>query len=83
MLREVTEGVEYHSPSGLRFKALHKAKHAQDCSYPQVVFTNLEPTHDRPANDIWALAESIFMKTFSLPEDWVYMGHLKHKGIES
>lgn len=55
----------YLSPSGLRFKVLHLAKHAQDCSYPMVVFTNLEPTHDRPANEIYVLSESMFLKQFS------------------
>lgn len=65
MLNEVEEHKIYLSPSGLRFKVLHLAKHAQDCSYPMVVFTNLEPTHDRPANEIWVLSESMFIKQFS------------------
>ena len=31
MLREVEEGGEYLSLSGLRFKVLFRAKHGQDC----------------------------------------------------
>ncbi len=65
MLIEVEEQKIYWSPSGLRFKVLHLAKHAQDCSYPMVVFTNLEPTHDRPAGEIWVLSESMFIQQFS------------------
>jgi hypothetical protein len=64
MIYEVEENKEYLSPSGLRFKVLHRAKHGQDCSYPMVVYTNLEPTHDRPANEIWTIGESLFMKQF-------------------
>ena len=65
MLFEVEEHKEYLSPSGLRFKVLHRGKHAQDCSWPMVVFTNLTPTHDRPANEVWVLCESLFLKQFT------------------
>ena len=64
MLYEVEVNREYLSPSGLTFKVLHRAKHGQDCSYPQVVYTNLTATHDRPAGEIWVIAESLFMKQF-------------------
>lgn len=65
MLESYEEGVDYKSPSGLRFKVLHKAQHGQDCSWPMVVYTNVEPTHDAPPGKIWVIAESIFMRTFS------------------
>ena len=65
MLERVEENREYLSPSGLRFKVLHLGKHGQDCSWPMVVYTNLEPTHDRPANEVWVIAESLFIKQFS------------------
>jgi len=65
MLENVEEDREYLSPSGLRFKVLHLGKHGQDCSWPMVIYTNLEPTHDRPANEVWVIAESLFIKQFS------------------
>ncbi|MNT77978.1 hypothetical protein D3C71_2002950 [compost metagenome] len=65
MLLEVETDREYLSPSGLRFKVLHLGKHGQDCSWPMVVYTNLEPTHDRPTGEIWVIAESLFLKQFS------------------
>lgn len=65
MLESVEKDREYLSPSGLRFRVLHLGKHGQDCSWPMVVYTNLEPTHDRPANEIWVIAESLFIKQFS------------------
>lgn len=68
MLETVEVGKEYLSPSGLRFKVLHLAKHGQDCSLPMVVYTNLEPTHDRPANEIWTIEESLFLKLFSVAD---------------
>ncbi len=40
MLELVEEGKEYKSPSGLKFKVLHLAKHGQDCSWPMSVRTN-------------------------------------------
>ncbi|MOA23365.1 hypothetical protein D3C78_1439800 [compost metagenome] len=67
MLLEVEKDSEYLSPSGLRFKVLYLAKHGQDCSWPMVVYTNLEPTHDRPVGEIWTIAESLFLKQFSIP----------------
>ncbi len=68
MLELVEEGKEYKSPSGLKFKVLHLAKHGQDCSWPMVVYTNIQPTHDRPAGEIWTISESRFLKQFSLPD---------------
>lgn len=68
MLYDVEVGPTYHSPSGLEFKVLYLGKHAQDCSLPMVVFTNLTPTHDRPANEIWVMEESLFMKLFTLKD---------------
>lgn len=65
MLESYEEGGEYKSPSGLRFKVLFKAQHGQDCSWPMVVYTNLEPTKDAPTGKIWTIAESIFLRTFS------------------
>lgn len=67
MLESIEEGRECLSPSGLRFKVLSLARHAQDCSWPMVVYTNLEPTHDAPAGTVWVIAESIFLRTFTLP----------------
>ena len=69
MLLEVIAGEDYISPSGLRFHVLHLGKHAQDCSLPMVVFTNLTPTHDQPAGEIWVIAESLFLKQFRTVED--------------
>ena len=69
LLREVVSGLTVRSPSGLPFKVLAVGKHAQDCSLPMVVFTNITPTHDRPAGEIWVLEESLFLKNFHLAED--------------
>ena len=44
---------------------MHLGRHAQDCSWPMVVYTNLEPTMDAKAGTVWVIAESIFLKTFS------------------
>lgn len=67
MLEMIEEGREYLSPSGLRFKVQTLARHAQDCSWPMVVYTNLEPTRDAPTGTTWVIAESIFLRTFTLP----------------
>jgi hypothetical protein len=67
MLETIEEKGEYLSPSGLRFKVLSLARHAQDCSWPMVVYTNLEPTRDAPTGTVWVIAESIFLRTFTLP----------------
>ena len=65
MLESIEKGQEYLSPSGLHFKVLHLARHAQDCSWPMVVYTNLETTHDSPTGTVWVIAESIFLRTFT------------------
>ncbi len=65
MLESIEEEETYLSPSGLKFKVLHHARHAQDCSWPMVVYTNLEPTKDAPTGTVWVIAESIFLRTFS------------------
>lgn len=65
MLVDYEEHHDYRSPSGIRFKVLHKARHAQDCSWPMVVYINLEPTKDAKAGTVWTIAESIFLRTFS------------------
>lgn len=67
MLESIEEQREYKSPSGLRFKVLSLARHAQDCSWLKVVYTNLEPTYDAPTGTVWVVAESIFLRTFSQP----------------
>lgn len=65
MLESIEEGKVYRSPSGFRFQVLGLARHAQDCSWPMVVYVNLEPTKDAKAGTLWTIAESIFMRTFS------------------
>lgn len=65
MIEEVVPDRIYESESGFLFIVTGLAKHGQDCSYPQVVYTNLEPTKDMPAGQSWVIAESIFMKRFS------------------
>lgn len=65
MLDTIEIGVEYRSPSGLRFEVDCIARHAQDCSWPMVVYKNLEPTRDAPTGTVWVIAESIFLRTFS------------------
>lgn len=65
-LRAVEPGKTYRSPSGLKFEVLYLARHAQDCSWPMVVYRNLEPTKDAPTGTVWTIAESIFLRTFSL-----------------
>ena len=72
MIYEIEINNEYLSPSGLLFKVLHLAKHAQDCSIPMVVFTNLVPTHDRPIGEIWVMEERLFLKTYRECDD-VYL----------
>ena len=54
------------SPSGILFEILHLGSHGQDCSIGMVVYTNLEPTYDYPAGKIWVIAESLFIKQFTL-----------------
>ena len=61
---EVEEGQDYLSPSGLRFRVLHKAYHGQDCTHFMIVYTNLEPTNDKEAGKIWVMSESLFLKLF-------------------
>jgi hypothetical protein len=65
MLEHIEKDKEYKSPTGLRFKVLYLARHAQDCSWPMVVYINLEPTRDAPTGTVWTIAESIFMRQFS------------------
>jgi hypothetical protein len=65
MLESIEPQKTYRSPSGIRFQVICLARHAQDCSWPMVVYTNLEPTKDAPAYTMWTIAESIFMRTFS------------------
>ena len=60
---EIEENEVYYSKSGLPFKVLFKGvKYALDCSLPMVVFINLTPTRDRPANERWVLDENTFFK---------------------
>ena len=54
------------SPSGILFEILHLAAHGQDCSQAMVVYSNLEPTYDYPVGKIWVIAESLFIKQFTL-----------------
>ena len=61
---EVQENTTYLSRSGIKFAVLYKAKHGQDCTLPIVVYTNLEPTSDRPVGEIWTMEETLFMKLF-------------------
>ena len=61
---DLIEGSNYLSPSGIKFKLLHKAKHGQDCSLAMIVYTNIEPTHDRPVGEIWVITESLFIRLF-------------------
>lgn len=68
MLQQIEPNKKYISESGFLFRVIYLAKHGQDCSHPMVVYTNLEPTADQPAGQIWTIAESIFLKRFSVPE---------------
>lgn len=65
MLSAIELNKEYRSPSGILFKVLYLARHAQDCSWPMVVYVNLEPTKDAAVGQVWTIAESIFLRTFS------------------
>lgn len=65
MIEHIEEGRLYKSPSGLIFKVLHMARHAQDCSWPMVVYTNLTKTIDSEPGTIWVISESIFIKNFT------------------
>lgn len=64
MLESVEEQTTYLSPSGIPFKVLYLGQHGQDCTLPMVVYTNLEPTKDKRAGEIWVMEESLFMKLF-------------------
>lgn len=64
MIESVEEGVVYQLPSGIRFVVNHKARHAQDCSVPMVVYTNLEATADTCVGQKWVIEESLFLKHF-------------------
>ena len=76
MLNFVDEGDKVVSHSGIKFKVLHKGRHAQDCSIPMVVYTNLEPTVDSETGTIWVMEESLFLKRF-------YEGEDEHKNEET
>lgn len=65
MLTLVEKDKTYISPSGIPFKVLSLARHAQDCSWSMIVYMNLEPTKDAPIGTVWTIAESIFLRTFS------------------
>lgn len=64
MLYEVTEGVTYHSPSGVPFLVIGKAAHGQDCSLGMVIYKNLTATKDYAPGKIWVIEETLFLKTF-------------------
>lgn len=66
---EVEVGQIYLSPSRLPFKVLLLGSHGQDCTQPMVVYTNITPTYDKPAGQIWVISESLFLKQFSIPVD--------------
>ncbi|QAX96241.1 hypothetical protein [Vibrio phage vB_VmeM-Yong XC32] len=68
MLAEIEKHVVYLSPTGIRFVVTDFAWHAQDCSIRMVNYTNIEPTHDKPAFTKWVIEESLFLKQFSEPE---------------
>jgi hypothetical protein len=65
MLESIEEQKVYKSPTGKPFRVLYLARHAQDCGWPMVVYTNLGPTEDAPMGTVWTIAESIFLRTFS------------------
>ncbi len=63
-IREVEEGQVYYSPSRIPFQVIARGKHAQDCTIPMVIFTNLLPTPDQPQGVIWTLEESVFLSIY-------------------
>lgn len=63
-VREVEEGGVYYSPSRIPFQVIALGKHAQDCTIPMVIFTNLIPTPDQPQGTIWTLEESVFLSIY-------------------
>ena len=65
MIREVEAGKKYVSGGGFVFKVDLIARHGQDCSIGMVVYRNLEPTFDYPANQSWTIEENLFLKMFS------------------
>jgi len=65
MIREVELNQIYLSRTGIKFKTMYRAKHAQDCSISNIIYTNLEDTLDTKAGEIWVLSESLFLKLFN------------------
>ena len=64
MIYEVMAGKPYRSKnSGTLFRVCLLARHGQDCSERQVVYSNEEPTTDYPVGELWVVSESIFIKT--------------------
>lgn len=64
LILEVETNKTYLSPSGIKFKVLHKAMHGQACNLPMIVYQNVEPTHDKPVGCVWTIEESLFLKLF-------------------
>lgn len=63
-IREVEVGQVYYSPTRIPFQVLARGKHAQDCTIPMIIFTNLIPTLDQPKGVIWTLEESVFLNIY-------------------
>lgn len=65
MISEISDGGVYKSRTGIHFKVLYRAKHAQDCSISMIVYTNLSDTFDSKRGTIWVISETLFLKMFS------------------
>jgi hypothetical protein len=62
---EVEEGRSYVSKRTKTLVLVKSiARHAQDCSRPMVVYTNLKPTDDSPAGTVWVLDYDMFLNRF-------------------
>ena len=75
MISDITVGHIYKSPSDKPFIVDCIAAHGQDCSLPMVVYRNLEPTSDRPADSVWVIPESLFVMQFSEYESGEHREH--------
>lgn len=57
------------SERGTKVIPLDRVWYGHDCTIPMIVYTNPEPTQDKPAWHRWVLEEDLFLKQFTAVND--------------